>query len=167
MEANHPLNPNNELEKITNKFIKEITYNIENFSYNKIIANFHETYSALNKIILNKIDKEKLVKNYKKILIALSPVIPHFSSECMEMISIKENLKWPEVEEKFLFNDNVKFIIQFNGKTRKIIVSEKNTTESLLLTKIKEDSKLSEYLNNKNIQKKIFIPNKLINIITS
>jgi leucyl-tRNA synthetase len=116
---------------------------------------------------LNKIDKEKLVKNYKKILIALSPVIPHFSSECMEMISIKENLKWPEVEEKFLFNDNVKFIIQFNGKTRKIIVSEKNTTESLLLTKIKEDSKLSEYLNNKNIQKKIFIPNKLINIITS
>jgi leucyl-tRNA synthetase len=72
----------------------------------------------------------------------------------MEMISIKENLKWPEVEEKFLFNDNVKFIIQFNGKTRKIIVSEKNTTESLLLTKIKEDSKLSEYLNNKNIQKK-------------
>jgi leucyl-tRNA synthetase len=167
MEANHPLNPNNELEKITNKFIKEITYNIENFSYNKIIANFHETYSALNKIILNKIDKEKLVKNYKKILIALSPVIPHFSSECMEMISIKENLKWPEVEEKFLFNDNVKFIIQFNGKTRKIIVSEKNTTESLLLTKIKEDSKLSEYLNNKNIQKKIFIPNKLINIITN
>jgi leucyl-tRNA synthetase len=167
MEANHPLNPNNELEKITNKFIKEITYNIENFSYNKIIANFHETYSALNKIILNKIDKEKLVKNYKKILIALSPVIPHFSSECMEMISIKENLKWPEVEEKFLFNDNVKFIIQFNGKTRKIIVSEKNTTESLLLTKIKEDSKLSEYLNNKNIKKKIFIPNKLINIITS
>jgi leucyl-tRNA synthetase len=167
MEANHPLNPNNELEKITNKFIKEITYNIENFSYNKIIANFHEMYSALNKVILNKIDKEKLVKNYKKILIALSPVIPHFSSECMEMISIKENLKWPEVEEKFLFNDNVKFIIQFNGKTRKIIVSEKNTTESLLLTKIKEDSKLSEYLNNKNIKKKIFIPNKLINIITS
>ena len=52
IEANHPSNPNNDLEKITNKFIKEITHNIENFSYNKIIANFHETYSALNKIIL-------------------------------------------------------------------------------------------------------------------
>ena len=50
--------PNNDLEKITNKFIKEITHNIENFSYNKIIANFHETYSALNKIILNKIEKK-------------------------------------------------------------------------------------------------------------
>ena len=167
IEANHPSNPNNDLEKITNKFIKEITNNIENFSYNKIIANFHETYSALNKVIVNKIEKKKLIENYKKILIAINPVIPHFSSECMEMINVKEKILWPKVDEKFLLEDNVKFIIQFNGKTRKIIVSKKDTTESLLLTKIKEDKKLNEYLNNKNIQKKIFIPNKLINIITN
>jgi leucyl-tRNA synthetase len=166
MGKNHPLNPNNDLEKITNKFIKEITHNIESFSYNKIIANFHETYSALNKIILNKFDKKKLVENYKKILVAISPVIPHFSNECMEMINVKENLSWPKVDEKILFEENVKFIIQFNGKTRKIIISKKDTTENSLLTKIKEDSKLNEYLNNKNIKKKIFIPNKLINIIT-
>jgi leucyl-tRNA synthetase len=31
--------------------------------------------------------------------------------------------------------------------------------------KIEEDDKLKEYLNDKTIQKKIFIPNKLINII--
>ena len=83
------------------------------------------------------------------------------------MINMKENLLWPKVEEKFLFEENIKFIVQFNGKTRKIIVSKKDTTESLLLNKIKEDNKLNEYLNNKNIQKKIFIPNKLINIITN
>jgi leucyl-tRNA synthetase len=167
MGKNHPLNPNNDLEKITNKFIKEITHNIESFSYNKIIANFHEAYSALNKIILNKFDKKKLVENYKKILVAISPVIPHFSNECMEMINVKENLSWPKVDEKILFEENVKFIIQFNGKTRKIITSKKDTTENSLLTKIKEDSKLNEYLNNKDIKKKIFIPNKLINIITN
>jgi leucyl-tRNA synthetase len=167
IEANHPPNQNNDLEKITNKFIKEVTLNIENFSYNKIIANYHEIYSALNKVIVNKIEKKKLIENYKKILIAINPVIPHFSNECMEMINVKEKILWPKVNEKFLLEDNVKFIIQFNGKTRKIIVSKKNTTENLLLTKIKEDKKLNEYLDNKNIQKKIFIPNKLINIITN
>jgi len=97
----------------------------------------------------------------------ISPIIPHFSNECMEMINIKENLLWPNVEEKFLLEENVKFIVQFNGKTRKIIISKKDTTEGLLLNKIKEDSKLNEYLNNKIVQKKIFIPNKLINIITN
>ena len=97
----------------------------------------------------------------------MSPVLPHFSSECMEMINIKEEISWPNVDEEFLLEENIKYIIQFNGKTRKIIVSKKDTTEGLLLTKIKEDNKLNLYLNNKNIIKKIFIPNKLINIITN
>jgi leucyl-tRNA synthetase len=167
IKKNHQSNLNNNLEKITNKFIKEVTHNIENFSYNKIIANFHEVYSALNKIILNKIEKKQLIENYKKILITINPVIPHFSNECIKMISIKEDILWPKVNEKFLLEDNVKFIIQFNGKTRKIITSKKDTTENLLLKMIKEDNKLNGYLNNKDIQKKIFIPNKLINIITN
>ena len=127
----------------------------------------HETYSALNKIILNKIEKEKLIENYKKILIAISPIIPHFSSECMELMNIKEKISWPEVEESFLIEDSIKYIIQFNGKTRKIIETKKDISEDSLIEKIKEDNKLNEFLNNKNIQKKIFIPNKLINIITS
>ncbi len=167
IKKNHQSNQNNDLEKITNKFIKEVTRNIENFSYNKIVANFHEVYSALNKIILNKIEKKQLIENYKKILIAINPVIPHFSNECMEMIAIKEKILWPKVDEKFLFEDNIKFVVQFNGKTRKIIISKRDTTEDLLLNKIREDNKLNEYLKNKDIQKKIFIPNKLINIITN
>ena len=167
IEVNHPSNSNNDLEKITNKFLKEVTQNIENFAYNKIIANFHEIYSSLNKVILNKVEKEKLVENYKKILIAISPVIPHFSNECMTMLNTNEKILWPKINEKFLLEENIKFIIQFNGKTRKIIISKKDTSEDLLLEKIKEDSKLNEFLDNKNIQKKIFIPNKLINIITN
>tara|TARA_E500000178_G_scaffold106718_1_gene106444 strand:- start:458 stop:1351 length:894 start_codon:yes stop_codon:yes gene_type:complete len=165
IEANHSSNSNNDLDKLTNKFIKEITHNIENFSYNKIIANLHETYSALNKIISSKIEKSKLIENYKKILVAISPVIPHFSSECMEILDIKEKLLWPKVDAKFLEEDNIKFIIQFNGKTRKIIELKKDTNEETLIKKIKEDKKLNEYLGDNKILKKIFIANKLINII--
>jgi leucyl-tRNA synthetase len=165
IKANHSSNSNNDLEKITNKFLKEVTQNIDNFAYNKIIANFYEIYSSLNKVILNKIEKEKLVENYKKILIAMNPVIPHFSNECMKMLNIDEKMLWPEVNEEFLLEENIKFIIQINGKTKKIIVSKKNTSEDLLLEQIKNDNKLNEFLKNKNIQKKIFIPNKLINIL--
>jgi leucyl-tRNA synthetase len=150
---------------MTNKFLKEITNNIENFSYNKIIANLHETYSALNKIILNKIEKKKLIENYKKILIAINPIIPHFSNECMEMIQINEEILWPKVDEKFLFEDNIKFIIQFNGKTRKIIETNKDINEEYLINEIKKDKKMKEYLSEKRIQKKIFIPNKLMKLI--
>jgi len=92
-------------------------------------------------------------------------VIPHFSNECMEILNIKEKLLWPTVDEKFLEEDNIKFIIQFNGKTRKIIELKKDTNEETLIKKIKEDKKLNEYLGDNKILKKIFIANKLINII--
>jgi leucyl-tRNA synthetase len=74
---------------------------------------------------------------------------------------------WPKIDEKFLIEENIKFIVQINGKTRKIIISKKDTNENLLLEKIRNDKKLNEFLENKNIKKKIFIPNKLINILTN
>ena len=166
IELDHPSNSTTDLEKITNQFIKNVTTNIENFSYNKIVANFHETYSALNKIIFNKIEKKKLIENYKKILSIMSPVIPHFANECMEMLNIKENeVSWPKANEIYLKEDTIKFVVQINGKTRKIIDSQKDTSEEELLLKIQTDVKLNNYLKTGSIQKKIFIPNKLINII--
>ena len=97
----------------------------------------------------------------------MSPVIPHFSSECMELLEIKEKSTWPKVNEEFLLEENINFIIQINGKTKKIIESKKETNEETLINKIKEDEKLNNYLNNNKIKKKIFIVNKLINIITN
>ena len=108
-----------------------------------------------------------MVENYKKILIAINPVLPHFSSECMELMNIKEKIFWPKIDKKILLEENIKFIIQFNGKTRKIIISKKGTSEDMLLDKIKEDNKLNEYLIDKKIKRKIFVPNRLINIITT
>ena len=63
--------------------ISKITNNLENFSYNVIIANIYETYNFLNKEIENDINKEDLVKCYNNILKIMSPIIPHFTAECM------------------------------------------------------------------------------------
>jgi leucyl-tRNA synthetase len=85
----------------------------------------------------------------------------------MKMLNINEKMLWPKINEKFLLEEDIKFIIQINGKTKKIITLKKNTSEDLILEKIKNDNKLNEFIKNKNIQKKIFIPNKLINILTN
>ena len=165
IKSNHRSNSDNSIEKTTNQFVKNVTNNIDNFAYNKIIANFHEMYSSLNKILSNKIGRERLIENYKKILITMSPVIPHFSKECLELIDEKEKIRWPEVNEEFLIEDKKNFVIQINGKTRGIIAADKNISEKVLLTKINENSKLKNYIEGKTIKKKIFIAEKLINIM--
>ena len=60
IKKDHKKNTDNEFEKYTNKFIKKITENLENFSYNKIIANLHEMYSFINSQIEKKYTKKKL-----------------------------------------------------------------------------------------------------------
>ena len=167
IKENHPPSSDNSIERISNHFVKNVTNNIDNFAYNKIIANFYEMYSSLNKIILKKIEKKKLIENYKTILITMSPVIPHFTKECLELIGEKEQIVWPRINEDFLIEDKKKFVVQINGKTREVILANKDITEENLLIKINQNLKLKKYIEGKSIKKKIFIPEKLINLIIS
>ena len=168
IDLDHSKNSNNNLEKITNKFIYDVQKNIENFSYNKIIANFHEVYSALNKVLNDKLDKINWCKNYSNILITMCPVIPHFVNECLEMLDqkgYKKEFIWPQIDKGLLKSDKINFVIQINGKTRGILNLAINIKEKELLDKVKEDPKIGNHLKNKEFKKTIFIPNKLINII--
>ena len=122
-------------------------------------------YSLLNKLISKKIGKDKLIKNYKKILIAMNPIIPHFSKECLELIGQKEKIEWPKIDENILIESKNNFVVQINGKTRGIIQTDKDISEENLLIEINKVSKLKSYIDGKNIKKKIFVPERLINII--
>ena len=158
-----------ELEKETNIFIENVQKNIENFSYNKIIANFYEIYSVLTKIVKVKIKKEKWIENFSKILITMSPVIPHFANECLEKLDITKANKiifWPEINKSVLIQDTINFVIQVNGKKRGLMKLKKNITKNEILIEINKDSKIKNFINNKSIKNTIFVPNRLVNIIT-
>ena len=86
INKNNTKNFSEELDKFTNKFVKKITDNLENFHYNVIIANMHEMYSFLYKQIEKGFTKETLLKNYIKILITTNTITPHFSNECLEIL---------------------------------------------------------------------------------
>ena len=51
IKKNHPKDINDEFKKTTNLFINNVTDNLSKFTYNKIIANFHEVHSAISKLL--------------------------------------------------------------------------------------------------------------------
>ena len=159
-------NSNNfEIDIFTNQMIDKITKSLDNFHYNVIIASLHEIYNFLNKSIKKKIDKNNFINNYIKILKLIFPVIPHFSSECLDTLGENKKIEWPKIESKFLKNENYNIVIQINGKKKDLIVSEKSVTEEDVLKLIKSNAKLKKLLNNINVKKTIYIKNKLINLI--
>ena len=163
-KKNHEKDYDDEIVKYTNKLIKKITDNLENFSYNKIVANLHEMYSFLIKQIEKPYKKNTLINCYKKILIMMIPAIPHFSNECLSLLENQET-KWPKYDTEMLEENMVNIVIQINGKKRELIQVNGKISEDELLDKIKINKNLFKYLQDKEIKRKIYVPNKLMNII--
>ena len=155
-----------EISKFANQMINKINFNLERFNYNVIIANMYETYNFLNHEINKPIKKEILLENYKKILSIMSPIIPHFTSECLNDLKLDIFQQWPKVDKTKLEDENIEYVVQINGKKRSLITLKKDVDEKTLIEKIKKDQKSKKFLEGSNIIRSIFIKNKLINLIT-
>ena len=156
---------NNSMLEFTNSLIEKVTRNIESFSYNVIVANFHEAYNFLNSETNKDINNEILKDSYKKILLLMNPFIPHLISECLVDLGQKNEKSWPKYEEKYLEKDEVEIVIQINGKKRSSLKVKKDTEENELLEKTKKHEKIAKYIDNKSIFKHIYVRNRLINLI--
>ena len=155
---------NKPLLEFTNSLIEKISKNVESFNYNVIIANFHEAYNFLNNEIKKQINNEIFKESYIKILVMMSPFIPHLISECLEDLNYEEK-NWPSYEKKYLEQNEVDIVIQINGKKRSMIKVKKDTDKEKILIQAKKDEKVIKNLDNKDIFKYIYIENRLINLI--
>lgn len=165
IEKNHKNDDDDSLIKITNKFIKKMTENLNSFSYNVMIANMHEIQSLLNKDLDKKYQSKTLIEHYKKFLISISPIIPHFANECLNTINQNKNITWPEFNEELVQEKEIQIVVQLNGRKRGLIKIERNQDENLILDLIINDTRFKKYIEKKEIKKKIFIKDKLINLI--
>ena len=169
MEQNFNKNNKNENDQninfFTNSIIEKITKNLENFNYNVIVANLHEIYNYFNEQLKTNLDKKNLINNYAKILKIISPVIPHFSYECLEQLNLGNKFTWPEVDKEILSNKEYTIVIQINGKKRDLISTKTEMDQDEILKKIHKNEKVSKFLKNTKIKKVVYVKNRLINLI--
>ena len=156
---------NNEISIFTNQMIEKINYNLEKFHYNVIIANIYEAYNFFNQKLNNKANKNILLDNYTKFLSIISPIIPHFASECLTDLKLNPFQKWPEIDRNLIKNDTIKYVIQINGKKKATLESMRNITEEELIKEIMNNQNTKRIIENKKINKCFFVKNRLINIL--
>jgi len=155
----------------TNILIKEITECIEKFHINVAIAKLYIFLNNLNEEIDKKtLDKDSIIESYKKYLIIISTFIPYISNECWEIITKKNDLtsqEWPKIQDNLIQKDRFDVVIQINGKKRAIINAINDENEESIFSKSLAIKNIKVILEEKNIIKKIFIKNKLLNIVTN
>jgi leucyl-tRNA synthetase len=168
-ETNENLNKNF-LVKV-DILIKEVSECIERFQMNVAVAKLYTFLNLINDEVENLIvDKNSLTDAFKKYLIIISSFIPYIANECWEKITKRNDLviqEWPKFNNESLEKDEFNVVIQINGKKRAIINAINNESVDDIFSKSLAIKNIKVILEEKTIIKKIFIKNKLLNIVTN
>ena len=156
-----------------NQTIKKVTDAIENnYHFNTAIAANMELINEVQSYVTNSMSSEQAPKilayTLKKILLMLSPFVPHFCDEIWEELGETGylfNEKWPEYDEKMLSSDEVTIAVQVNGKIRGSFEIEKDSDKAVVEKAALELPNVTKHLEGMNIVKVIVIPNRIVNIV--
>jgi leucyl-tRNA synthetase len=156
--------------KLVHGHLKFVTNSIENFQMNVSVAKIHELTNDLNLFICNEIDEKWCKKEALIILLRIvEPIMPHLAEECWRQIGNKESLinePWPQYQEVLLADEESTIIIQINGKKRAQLKMPFQSSEEMVFISLMKLDNIKKLIKNEtSIKKKIFIPNKIFNIV--
>ena len=155
------------VEQMMHQTIKKITEDMEIFSYNTIVATVMEAVNFLYKEKDNT-SKNQLMEFVSNLTIMLSPFVPHIAEEIWKMLGNNNSVvtqTWCEYDSKKAEKDEIVFIVQINGKLRGKFDIAKGTSQEEIEKLIEIDEKLKVHLEGKEIVKRIFVQDKLMNIV--
>ena len=151
--------------------IQKVTDDLERRnSFNTVISSIMELLNFLNDSDKNEeLPYSKKQEVLENILLMLYPFIPHITSELWAYI--RENtdidtMAWPTVNKSALIKDEIKIVIQVNGKLRGNMIISSEQKEIEIKDKAIEIDTVKKFIDNKKqIKKIIYIKDKLINIV--
>ena len=152
-----------ELESAFHKAIKKVSDDIENIKFNTAIATL---MALINDITATgAITKEEL----KIFTILLNPFAPHITEEVFEMCKLGEGIvaeqKWPEYDEAKCKDETIEIVVQVNGKIKTKLNIPVESEKNAVLDMAKADANVAKAIENMNIIKEIYVPNKLVNLV--
>lgn len=149
--------------KLGHRLIHGVAKDIEALQFNTAIAKMMEFMNEFTKL-----------KQYPRSVIrmaaqALAPFAPHLAEEVWELMGGKESslayLPLPVVDESYLQDSMITYVVQINGKVRGRFELPKDQNQENILESAKNHAHISKFLEGQTIDKVFFVPNKLLNIV--
>ena len=157
-----------ELNYVMNYSIKQITHDLEEFSFNTAVARMMEFVNAIYKYNNSNADPAFLRQAIRTLVLLLAPFTPHMAEEFWEMLGEKYsvfNERYPVCDETALIKDEIEYAIQINSKlkTKAMIASDRTNEE--IEADVRALPELQDALAGKTIKKCIVVKGRLVNLI--
>ena len=153
---------NKTLDKVYNYTIKKCEEDYEKLSFNTAVAQMM--------IFVNEASKEEIVplEYIRGFLKLLNPICPYLTEEFYQRLFGSNTIAYenfPTYDETKLEDYKKTIAVQVNGKLRSTVEITSEETEEDILKKVLEDTKIKTYTDDKTIVKKIYIKDKIVNIV--
>ncbi len=140
------------------------------FTFNTAIAAIMELMNGLAKAQSNNdsASRHLIQESLQHIVILLSPIVPHICHTLWKVLKPDTELfgqPWPEADPAALVQNEIKLIVQINGKLRGEIHVSKETDKATIENMALENEQVQKFIDGKAIKKTIVVPGKLVNIV--
>lgn len=148
--------------KLAHRLIHGVKEDIELLQFNTAIAKMMEFINGITQLPNIPVNAVKMAT------IALHPFAPHLAEEVWSLIGADGELAktaFPPVDFRYLEDAVVTYVVQVNGKVRGRFDLPKDQTQETILEAAKHHQTIQKYLAEGDLQKVIFVPNKLLNLV--
>ncbi|MBS3945598.1 MAG: leucine--tRNA ligase [Melioribacter sp.] len=150
-----------------NQTLEKVNGEVEHFRFNTAVAALMELINELKSLDECRNDLKTYV--LERFAIMIAPLAPHLGEECWNLLgkskSLYQSPNWFDVDKSALVEDKVNIAIQINGKLRATIEVPNNSDKETTAKFVKSDERVIKYIQDKEIVKEIFVPNKIYNIV--
>lgn len=148
--------------KLGHRLVHFVTKDIEVLQFNTAIAKMMEFLNDFSKLPAYPRPVLKMAVQ------CVYPFAPHIASEMWQILGCHESLAdapFPEVEQKYLEDAVVTYVVQINGKVRGRFELPKDQSQEQILEAAHKHPIIQKYLEGQTVKKVIFVPNKLLNLV--
>ncbi|MGP1588218.1 MAG: leucine--tRNA ligase [Treponemataceae bacterium] len=157
-----------DMQKLLHKTIKKVTEDTASLNFNTAISQMM--------IFINDVSKFTQVPQdlWIPFVKMLSAYAPHLGEELWEKLDKANCIKtegtiayesWPEYNEQFTKDNECSIMVSINGKMRDKFTAAIDTKKDELEKMARETEGFKKFAENKQIQKVIVVPNKLVNFV--
>lgn len=162
-----PLNEKHQnIRREIHEQLRAARFDYERNQFNTVVSAGMKLFNCLNEI---EPDYDALRREGVRILLLiLSPIVPHITEtlwQALDFSGVISDQALPEVDETALKQDNMTLVVQINGKRRGEISVAADAAQQNIIDCALADERFAPYLAGLTVQKTIYVPKKLVNIV--
>src|SRR5262245_14604292 len=159
--------------RVIHETIVRVTDYLEHdFHFNTAVSAVMELINALHAFEATATGDERrplLREAMETALLLLAPFTPHLAEELWSQLGHTESVfreRWPEADPVVLRKEEVTVVVQVDGKVRGRLTVEVSASQADMERLALGDARIRPWLANRQIDRVVVVPNRLVNIVT-